>query len=325
MSSALKSLVSGKVPMLRSKLMVAAALITLIELAACANVLELAENPQLVDTGPWRCVKKPLVPEPPSNDKAVVRVHVCNFVSSNCSEAVTGLTASLCNKRDVNCASPIRSDIEQVGGDFSFTVPTGGDLGVGFDGYLQIRSPTALCTDESAFGPGASMLCALTAGCDPAKPDDRCRLQTYSPSLLFFNPPVRADLAEPLVLPLIPTSAALSLTQAAGGDIDPTTGNVFITARDCDDKPAAGARFGMTSRNDDKVTILYVSDGVISNSAVATDESGIGGLLGVPAGFSSIAGFAGVDGSADTKFGEIGLQVAPFNITYATLAPAVAK
>jgi hypothetical protein len=311
--------------MWRSKLMVAAASITLIELAACANVLELAENPQLVDTSPWRCVKKPLVPEPPSNDKAVVRVHVCNFVSSNCGEAVTGLTASLCNKRDVNCASPIRSDIQQAAGDFSFTVPTGGDLGVGFDGYLQISSATALCTDESVFGPGAQMLCGLTAGCDPAKPDDRCRLPTYSPSLLFFNPPVRADLAQPLVLPLIPTSAALSLTQAAGGDVDPTTGNVFITARDCDDKPAAGARFGMTSHNDDHVTILYVRDGVISSSAVATDESGIGGLLGVPAGFSSIAGFAGVDGSPDTKFGEIGVQVAPFTITYATLAPATTE
>jgi hypothetical protein len=124
------------------------------------------------------------------------------------------------------------------------------------------------------------------------------------------------------VLPLIPTSAASSLTQAAGGDVDPTTGNVFITARDCDGKPAAGARFDMTSRNNDNVTILYVRDGVISNSAAATDESGIGGLLGVPAGFSSIAGFAGIDGSLETKFGEIGVQVAPFTITYATLAPA---
>lgn len=311
--------------MWRTKLMVAIVSIALIELAACANVLELADNPQLVDTSPWRCVKTPRAPEPPTNEKAVVRVHTCNFVSSNCSEAVTGLTASLCNKRDVNCASPVRGNIEQTGGDFSFSVPTGGELGLGFDGYLQIRSATALCTDESVFGPGAALLCGLAAGCDPTKPDDRCRLPTYSPSLLFFNPPVRADLGEPLVVPLIPTYAALSLTQAAGGDVDPTTGNVFITARDCDDKPAAGARFGMTSRNDDNVTILYVKDGVISNSAVATDDSGIGGLLGVPSGFSSIAGFAGVDGSPDTKFGEIGVQVAPFTITYATLTPAASE
>jgi hypothetical protein len=304
--------------------MVAVVSIALFEMAACANVLDLAENPQLVDTGPWRCVTKPLVPKSPAKDKALVRVHVCNFVSSNCSEVVTGLTASLCNKRDVNCSSPIRSNLEQVAGDFTFTVPTRGELGDGFDGYLQIRAPAALCTDESVFGPAARMLCGLAAGCDPAKPDDRCRLPTYSPSLLFFTPPIRADLAEPLVLPLIPTSAAASLTQAAGGNVDPTTGNVFITARDCDDNPAAGARFGMTSRNDDKVTILYVSDGVISNSAVETDASGIGGLLGVPAGFSSIAGFAGVDGSLDRKFGEVGVQVAPFTITYATLAPTVA-
>jgi hypothetical protein len=309
--------------MSRSKLMVATASIALIELAACANVLGLAEDPQLVETGPWRCVKAPVAPAPPTHDKAVVRVHVCNFVSSNCSEAVTGLTASLCNKRDVNCASPIRKDIEQVAGDFNFSVPTGGELGLGFDGYLQIRSPTALCTDETVFGPGSQVLCGLLPGCDPTKPDDRCRLPTYSPSMLFFNPPIRADLAEPMVLPLIPTSAASSLTQAAGGDVDPTTGNVFITARDCDDKPAEGARFGMTSRNDDNVTILYVSEGVISNSAIATDESGIGGLLGVPSGFSSIAGFARINDAPDMKFGEIGLQVAPFSITYATLAPAV--
>lgn len=311
--------------MLRTILTVTATSITVFALAACANVLELADNPQLVETGPWRCVKQPTELDPPTKSNASVRVHVCNFVSSNCAEAVTGLTASLCNKRDVNCASPIRSNIEQTAGDFSFSVPTGGELGDGFDGYLQIRSSTALCTDESVFGPGARMLCGLAAGCDPSKPDDRCRLPTYSPSMVFFNPPVRADLSAPLVLPLIPTSAALSLTEAAGGDVDPSTGNVFITALDCDGKPAAGARFGMTSKNDDHVTILYVSDGVISNSAVTTDASGIGGLLGVPSGFSSIAGFTGIDGSADTKFGEIGVQVAPFTITYATLAPSVPK
>lgn len=288
--------------------------------AGCADVLDIPDNPQLVAHGPWRCLEDPASPSRPAKDRASVRVHACNFVSSNCGDFVTGLTASLCNKRDVNCTDPISTGIVDSDGDLSFDVPTGGALGVGFDGYLQVTAPTALCTDESSFGPAGPTLCALQPACDPKAPDDACRLPTFAPSMLFFNPAIRSNVARPIPLPLIPTSAVLTLTQAAGGKVDPKTGNVFVTALDCDGNPAAGVRYSMMQKSDSS-TVLYVSDGVISDSASQTDASGIGGFLGVSAGFAGIMGSTVGAESGTVKIGEVGVQVAPFTITYATLAP----
>jgi hypothetical protein len=305
------------------QLSLTAAAVSLLVQVGCADILDVAEDPQLVETGPWRCVKQPVAAKAPTKDRAVVRVRTCNFVSTNCSEPVTGLTASLCNKRDVNCEDPITTNLTDNAGEFSFSVPTGGPLGTGFDGFLQISSSTALCSDESVFGPtGPKELCKLAPGCDPNKPDEHCRLPAITPSLLFFNPPVRADFAQPQLVPLVPTAAVVTIPQAVGGAVDPTLGNVFITARDCDNSPAAGVRFAMTTHNDDHVTNLYLKDGVISNATMTTDVSGLGGMLGVPTGFSTVAGYTSLGETADTKFGETGVQVAPFTITYTTLTPA---
>jgi hypothetical protein len=283
-------------------------------------VLDIPDHPELIADGPWRCIQNPVAPAPPDEEEATVKVAACNFVSSNCSEPVTGLTAALCSKRDVNCAHPLRTGIVDDDGELLFEVPTGGVLGVGFDGYLQVTAPAASCTDQDVFGAAGPVLCELAPGCDPTAPDEHCIMPTFAPAMLFFNPAIRASAHRPIPLPLIPTSGVLTLTQAAGGEVDPSTGNVFVTAQDCDGKPAAGVRYSMMQHSTDS-TLLYVSAGVISDTASETDDSGIGGFLGVTAGFAGVVGSIEGDENGALKIGEVGVQVAPFTITYATLAP----
>ena len=88
-------------------------------------------DPQLVEKGPWSCLDRPIEPAAPRADSAVVRIQACNFVSTNCSEPAGGITAALCDKKDVTCANPIQPNITDVNGTLVFDVPTGGILGVG--------------------------------------------------------------------------------------------------------------------------------------------------------------------------------------------------
>jgi hypothetical protein len=291
----------------------------MVAVSACADILDLPDDPTLAAQGPWRCLQTPPEPEGTGQEMAIVRVQACNFVSTNCSAPVTDLTASLCDKKDVNCANPIRSGIRDTGGVLTFEVSTGGALGVGFDGYLQVKAPPALCTNEAIFGPGAAALCALSPSCDPQSPDDKCMIPSFAPALLFFNPAIRSDVTRPLLLQLVPTGAFPLLAEAAGAALDPTSGNVFITALDCDGKPASGVTLNMSEDLPGRVTPLYLVDGVISDTVLQTDSSGTAGFLGVPAGFAEIVGYT-ADGSR-IRIGQIGVQTAPSTITYSALPP----
>ena len=250
----------------------------------------------------------------------MVQVKVCNFVSTNCREPVTGLTASLCDKLDVNCTRPIRSGIRDVAGTFTFEVNTGGVSGAGFNGYLQIIPTAESCTNEMVFGPAARMFCALAPKCDPNSPSDDCKIPTFAPALVFFNPPILRDVEKPLVVQMVPTGAFPALAQAAGVALDPTAGNLFITALDCDGRPASGVKLSMGDQLAGKVTALYLVEGVISNTASETDESGTAGFMGVPPGFADIS--AATASANPIQIGRIGVQTAPSMITYSAVVPA---
>lgn len=291
----------------------------LLALGACADLLDIPQDPVLASVDTWTCMTPPAAAAPTSA-RALVRVHTCNFVSTNCSSPVTGLKAQLCEKRDVNCAAPLKVDLPDENGEFHFDVPTGGVGGPGFEGYLRISAPTELCTNYALFG-SDMLACALAPNCDPTQPDENCRIPTYAPSMLFFNPPVKADVAAPIVVPLIPSAATVSLVEAAGSRIaDPTSGSVFVTVLGCDGRPAAGATIRVSPQPASSVATVYVVDGVISAAASETDSSGIGGLLGVRAGFARVAARAGAAPDSP-EIAAAGIQVAPLTMTYVTLAP----
>lgn len=283
----------------------------------CVELLDLPEDARVAPSGPWRCQEEPFdsvlgARAAQSDPTAIVRVRACDFVTG-CARAVTGLAASLCNKRDVGCTNPILDGLRDVDGVLTVPVPVSGS---GFDGYLKVDAPLALCTDDSAFPGTAGALCQLAPGCDTTLPDDRCRVPTYAPALLFFNPPITGDLEAALPLQLLPSADLPAVVQAAGAELDPSTGNLFITALDCDGEPAAGVTYAIAEHRDE-VTALYVDSGVVSNTVLETDESGIGGFVGVPPGFVEITGFA----PDLTPIGEIGLQSAPFTLTYSFMTP----
>jgi len=284
----------------------------------CGQVLDIPDDPQVVQqaTGPWSCLSDTTPAAPPETSKAKVQVFACDFVSPNCATPVTGLTAQLCAKVDPGCKSPLQKDIKDTNGMFEFEVDTGGATGKGFDGYLMVMPPVAMCTDEATFGPGGP-LCGLASGCDVNAPDQNCMVPVYAPAMVFFNPPIVADTTTPVGLPLFAAAGLPAIVQAAGATLDPTKGNLFITTLDCDGNRASGVTYEI-AEHQSEVTQLYVDNGVVSNTAFETDTSGIGGFIGVPAGFAEVTAF----NSANDKIGKVGLQAAPFTMTYGFVTPS---
>lgn len=291
-------------------------LLLLLAPVACSEVLDIPNDPKLVQTGPWRCLgqSSPATAVSPPSAQASVRVQACNFIS-DCTTNATGLTARLCDKRDVGCNNPRLSGITDTNGELRFQVPTAGG---GFDGYLLVTSQVASCTDTQAFGAVAGKtLCDLVSPtCDISAPDMRCYLPVYAPAMLFFNPPIVADVDTPLPLQLFPTSGLPTVIGAAGIQVDPTAGNLFIQALDCDGKPASGVTYQI-AQYQSQVSSLYVDNGIVSESVTHTDATGVGGFVRVPPGFVSVTGY----NSDSVAIGEIGVQAAPSVLTYSPLLP----
>jgi hypothetical protein len=283
-----------------------------VALAGCAEVLDIPDSPELV--GRWSCLNTVVAPLTPVVSFATVTVRACDFFATDCSTPVTGLQARLCRKDDATCAEPLSEPFADAGGVLTFSVPTDA---AGFDGYLEVSSATELCTNPS-FGEDAASLCDLFPECQPDAPDERCAVPIYARARLFFNPPVVSDAVEPIWLRLVPAATIPTLARAAGaGTLDPTTGNLFITTVDCEGKPASGVRYTIGEYGD-QVTELYMDGTTPSDVSRETDDSGLGGFLGVPPGPAEVYGY----NERYEKVGETGVQTAPFTISYAFIVPS---
>jgi hypothetical protein len=244
-----------------------------------------------------------------------VRFQACDFIS-NCTLPVRGLSARACDKLDVGCLAPRAIEIRDRGGAMEFSVPTGSR---GFDGYLEVSTAVAPCYDTSTFGAAAGdLLCQLAPLCDRTAPSAACNVPVYAPVLWFFNPPVVADISDPIALQLYPYASLPLVIDAAGGSLLPGTGSVFVTVIDCDGQPAPDITLQIAEYQD-VATPLYFDSGVISNTATQTDASGVGGFIGIPPGFVEITGVT-QDGVPVAK---VGVQSNPAFVTYSVLAPNV--
>ena len=291
-----------------------------VALAGCADVLDIPDDPELVDSGPWRCLGHPEGTPAPVSGSAQVQVAACDFESESCKTPVTGLRARLCPSNvDTDCAEPLLVDIVDEGGLLSFSVPTPAE---GFGGYLEVESVTEMCTNPS-LGAQSAVLCGLSPECDPASPSWACEVPLYARALLFFNPPIFDDTARPISLPLVPSAALPALSAAAHeSPLDRSAGNLLITALDCDGAPAAGVTYRI-DRDEDRAAKLYLAQGNPTDAALRTDASGLGGFVGVP------PGIVGVHGSLDRGSTEEGVAIGmletftqPLTVSYAFLSPA---
>lgn len=293
----------------------AAALFALPGLGGCAEILDIPETStlELAPSGPWRCLDEPAQPTVPSASSATVRFQACDFISG-CTAPVTGLRARLCDKLDIGCNNPRQVDIRDTGGQIELDVPTGAR---GFDGYLEVSTSLARCYDTAVFGNAAlGLLCQLAPECDIAAPTEACDVPIYSPVLWFFNPPVVADMEETIPLQLYPSASLPLVVDAAGGQLVPGTGSVFMTALDCDGQPAPGITLDI-AEYEDEATPLYFDSGVISNTVSETDTSGVGGFIRIPPGFVEITGL----NSENEPVAKVGVQANPTFVTYTVLAP----
>lgn len=296
-------------------------------LAGCADVLDIPDDPELVASGPWRCLGQPESARAATSGSARVQVAACDFESESCGTPVTGLRARLCPSNvDVDCAEPLSVAIMDQGGLLSFSVPTSPE---GFDGYLEVESATELCTNPS-LGPQGAVLCGLLPECDPAAPSQACEVPLFARALLFFNPPIFNDTTRPIPLPLVPSVAMPALSAAAHeATLDRTTGNLFITALDCDGEPAAGVTYRI-DRDEDRAAQLYLADGDPTGAASSTDGTGLGGFVGVPPGIVGVQGSIDAGGSsqdihAEVAVGALETFTQPLTMSYAFLSPAAAR
>ena len=293
----------------------AAVPLALAALSGCADILDLPKTDtlSLAPEGPWRCLDKAADAVVPAASTATVRFQVCDFIS-NCTVPVTGLQARLCDKLDVGCLSPRVTNLHDQNGLIEVEVPMGAR---GFDGYLQVLPAVAPCFDTQVFGSAAQgLLCQLAPLCDQAHPSDACNVPVYSPAMWFFNPPVVADDEQPIALELYPTAALPLVLDAAGGELVPGTGSVFMTVVDCDGQPAPDIHLEI-AEYEDVAAPLYFDSGVISNTASQTDAAGIGGFIRIPPGFVEITG---VD-SDGVDVAKVGLQASAGFVTLTVLAP----
>jgi hypothetical protein len=286
---------------------------------ACAAVTDFPDDPQLIDESPWRCVgdQAPLAAATSSlavagADTATVKVQVCDALG-DCSLSLAGLSGKLCARVDVGCAQPLLSDIAPRDGVLEFPVPLANG---GFNGYLAVSSASELCTSPS-FGEASEALCAANPGCNPEQPDDSCRVPLYVSSLLFFDPPVSADIAQPLRLSILSSASHPSLARATGGQFDATKGSLVITSFDCDGARAAGVRYDMRQYGDD-VKRWYMTNDILTASASETDATGLGGFMGVPPGFADVEAY----NAEEELVGAVGVQIVARSISYASLVPA---
>lgn len=284
---------------------------------ACAAIVDFPDAPELVtraelaeDAG-WSCLARPPRARTPDAAVAHVRVQACDALRG-CLAPLTGLTARVCSKLDADCVNPLLADLSDVSGTFEFDVPT---ADAGFSGYLQVSAELEPCTSP-LFGEAGPLLCALAPQCPPRAPDASCSVPLYARALLFFNPPITADLPEPVRLSLLSSAALPGLLRAAGSGFDPTLGNLLVSGNDCAGSPAAGIRYEL-SDSQSAITQLYMDNGVLSDATDATDATGIGAFAGVPVGFLSVAAY----NRAGARVGGIGVQVAPGAISYVTLGP----
>jgi hypothetical protein len=136
---------------------------------------------------------------------------------------------------------------------------------------------------------------------------------SYSPSLYFFNPPL--DHAQQVMAGIIPPEAFPLLTSTLSPNLPPDHGLVVLTALDCLGNTAAGVSFA--ALGGDAFTKPYYNVGGLPTLTTQTDSSGIGGVLGVPAGVISVTATL-ADGR---KVGTVSLLVRGSALSFCPLVP----
>ncbi len=223
-------------------------------------------------SGDWGCLGSVQWPSAGSG-KMTLSVMVIDVITE---QPPTDLEVKLCPKLDVECTNP--SDSDQRFNEQGMLEVT---VNAGFDGYLEMTSPT------------------------------------ITPSLFFVTRPVWEDTVVPGVLPVVSPEGFDGIAQAIGTTRDPEMGHTFVVAANCNGEPAAGVRFEVGDENE-KTAPYYMINNAPVGSQTSTDAAGNGGFLNLDTGFASITGYVASSGAL---IGESSFIVRAGAVSYPRIIP----
>jgi len=186
------------------------------------------------------------------------------------------LEVDLCPKLDVDCVNPSPASAKTTADGFLEVT-----VNAGFDGYLQLKSPT------------------------------------ITTSLFFPTRPVFEDTVIPGMMPVVSPEGFDGIAQAIGTVRDPAMGHTFAMAANCDEQPAAGVRFEVSDQNAKTARYYMVNNAPVATEN-ATDAAGNGGFLNLDPGFARITGFVAESGAT---VGEASFVVRAGAVTYPRIIP----
>jgi hypothetical protein len=204
----------------------------------------------------WECLDRPIIwPKPKGAGNITFSVTFVDFASER---PFVGTLVKACAKLDFPCAAPHSQATTDIDGIVTLRVPVGL---VGFDGYLDIRGGKIDGTGSTSF-----------------------------PALLYPLPFIIADGWRGRNQILSEEEFA-GFAVATGTTLDPTRGHFAANAADCAFGPAAGVSFLVDSA-DQRTQSFYLVGGVPGTTALATDQSAIGGFINLPAKLALVRAFS---------------------------------
>ena len=193
---------------------------------------------------------------------------------------LSGVTAQLCRKLDINCDNPSSPLLSDDKGTVVISVDAA------FDGYVLLTQDKALV-----------------------------------PELFALNAPASGDLD--LSVSLLSPQTAAGLTGAAGGAWMSERGLVLLNARDCTGATVANVSFSVTGGAKDNSTyVFYTVQDFPSKAATATEATGYGGVVNVPAGVTTVSATLAANTAGARQVGTVTLNVRAGFITYSNVTPS---
>lgn len=248
--------------------------------AACVNHVCVARPvDEMVDASSdpvWGCLGHVVMGAPQS---ATVRVAI-PFWDLIRMMPITDVAMRACPKLDVPCSRPIQPAAPAgEDGVVSLNVPAL------FDGYGQVLSLNA---DDGGDTDTTDAGDARDGGGNGGDSGDRREggAPKWIPSLVFFNPPLVNDSTYNRVPLFLPDDIRL-LAAVQNNTWDLGHGLAFVGALDCSGNPAAGVAWEPSIVDTSSKRFYYINS-FPDEAAVATDSSGLGGVLNAPTGTLTI-------------------------------------
>lgn len=225
-------------------------------------------------SSPWACLGNVAWPGGTSA-KVTLALPVVDVITSAFPQ---DLQVRACSKLNVDCVKPLSATVDVLSTPGLLKVA----LDSGFDGYLELTSPT------------------------------------ITPALFFVVKPVREDSTLTSAIPVVSPQGFQGIAQAIGTTLDLTNmGHIYALASDCNGAPAAGVRFEI-DRQSAQTAAYYMINNTPVSSAPATDSSGAGGFLNLPDGFLKLTAYVSATGA---RIGEAGLTVRKGAVSYPRVIP----